>query len=179
MAAIRATSPEAIGKATARSFEEWTAFLDAEGAREKPHREIARMIAATGDASGWWAQTITVAYAQHIGRRQPGQMADGSYQASASRTLAGDPEEVFALLRARLDPKRDIDGVALDGSARTSQTGKRSYWRAKLADGTSVAVAVEAKSPGRSLVAVNHEKLADAEATGRWMAFWKEELGRI
>jgi hypothetical protein len=52
----------AIEKGTARSWPDWLAFLGAIGADKLTHKEIAEHVAATGDASDWWAQSIAVAY---------------------------------------------------------------------------------------------------------------------
>ena len=60
-----------------------------------------------------------------------------------------------------------------------SVTPKRHYWRAALADGSAVAIAVEAKGADKTLIAVSHEKLSDGGASARWRAFWKAELQTI
>jgi hypothetical protein len=179
MMSVKPVSTEAIGRKTGRSWEEWLAFLEQVGAADLSHKEIARLIKDTGDASGWWAQTITVAFEQHIGRRAPGQMADGSLQVSASRTLPGAPEEIYARLLEHLRGMSALAGVDLAGEPRTSVTDKRRYWRATLTDGSAVTIAVEAKGSGKSLVAVSHEKLSDSEAPARWRTFWKGELQAI
>ena len=144
-----------------------------------PHPEIAERIRKTGDASGWWAQSITVAFEQHIGRRDPGQRSDGSFEVSVTRTMRGERETVYRLACALFDTRNSFDGVAIDGAARTSVTPKRSYWRAGLADGTAVTVAVEDKGGGKALVALMHQKLGRADDIARWRGFWKEVLGRI
>ena len=41
------------------------------------------------DNAGWWAQTAAVAYEQQIGRRVPGQLGDGTFQVSVSKTVPG------------------------------------------------------------------------------------------
>lgn len=82
---IQPVNADAITKGTAQSWKEWLAFLEAINAHSMPHDEIARRVRETGDASGWWAQTIAVAYEQHIGRRVPGQASDGTFQVSRSQ----------------------------------------------------------------------------------------------
>lgn len=85
----------AIERATGRSWADWVALIDAAGGRELPHPDIARVthgvLDGVIDSSGWWAQGVAIAYEQHIGRRLPGQSPDGTFQASASRTLPDDP----------------------------------------------------------------------------------------
>jgi hypothetical protein len=179
MVATRPAGTDAIADGTARSWEEWLAFLTEIGAEDMPHPEIARRIQETGDASGWWAQSITVAFEQHIGRRKPGQRADGSFETSATRTLDGERDRLFADLVARLEGIDGFGGVALAAPPRTSVTPKRSYWRCKLADGTGVAFALEQKAPGKVLVAVTHDKVASENDATRWRTFWKQELGKF
>ena len=176
MGATKPAGTDAIADGTARSWEEWLSFLQQIGASRMPHPEIARRIKETGDANGWWAQAITVAFEQHIGRRKPGQRSDGSYEISATRTVNGEVADTFASLCKRLDATAAFDGVARAGSPRTSVTPKRSYWRCDLADGTGVAFALEQKSGAKVLVAATHRKLASDTEAARWRAFWKDYL---
>lgn len=179
MAATKPIDTDAISKGTARSWDDWLAWLSGIGAEDLSHAEIARRIVATGDASSWWAQSITVAWEQHIGRRRPGQRASGTFEVSATRTVPGETAALFEKLLARLSGVRAFGDVAIDGEPRTSVTPKRSYWRAKLADGTALQFSLEQKTPDRVLVAITHEKLASEADIPRWRAIWKEELGRV
>src|SRR5690606_38785401 len=88
MAATRPVPTAPFSEKTGRDWAGWLAFLDEIGARDMPHGEIAARVLATGDASAWWAQSITVAFEQHIGRRRPGQRSAGTYEVSANRTVA-------------------------------------------------------------------------------------------
>lgn len=179
MTATKPIGTDAIANGTARSWDEWLDFLTGIGAETMPHAEIARRVKETGDASGWWAQAIAVAFEQHVRRRDPGQRADGSFEVSVTRTLDGEREDRFTELVARLGGVTAFDGVALAGPPRTSITPRRSYWRCDLEDGTGVAFALEEKAPGKVLVAVTHRKLTGEDDAGRRRAFWKAELTRI
>ena len=56
-------SDAAVRKATGKSWDEWFAVLDSEGADALPHKQIARLLYDKGYiASSWWCQTVTVAY---------------------------------------------------------------------------------------------------------------------
>lgn len=170
---------DTIAGGTARSWDEWLAFLTEIGAETMPHPEIARRVQETGDANAWWAQTITVAYEQHIGRRKPGQRADGNFEISATRTIDGEREVVFDKLLARLEGVSSLGGIPLAAPARTSITPKRSYWRCDLEDGTAVAIALEQKTPDKVLIAATHRKLGSEEDAARRRAFWKAELEKL
>ena len=74
---------ENFARTTGRSWEKWLEFLNEIGAGELTHTEIAQRIHDTGDATGWWSQSIALAYEQHIGRRVPGQVREGEYVVSA------------------------------------------------------------------------------------------------
>jgi hypothetical protein len=176
MSATKPAGTDAIAASTARSWEEWLAFLTEIGARDMPHPEIAERIRKTGDANGWWSQMITVAFEQHIGRRQPGQRSDGSFEMSVTRTVDGERAAVFDKLLARLEGVKAFNGVGLAAPPRTSITPKRSYWRCNMEDGTGVAFALEQKAPGKVLVAVTHDKLGSEGDAVRWRAFWKDEM---
>lgn len=172
----RPANIDAIGRGTARSWEDWLDFLEEIGARDLSHKEIARRVKDTGDASGWWAQGIAVAYEQHIGRRVPGQDHAGSFTATATKTVPGDLDEVFARWCDAMAGRGEIAGAALAADPTTSITDKRRYWKCGLADDSRVIVGLELKAPGRVLVAVSHEKLENADAIASARAFWKAEL---
>lgn len=161
---------------TGRSWAQWRAFLDEIGARDLPHKEIARRIVATGDASGWWAQGIAVAYEQHIGRRAPGQRGDGRFEVSVSRTLPGTLDDAMARWEDRVAGDTDFDGVALLEHPTRSDTPKWRYWRCSLADGTRVAATVGAKTTDAATLTIAHTKLADAQAVSRWRTYWRSRL---
>jgi hypothetical protein len=179
MADTNPINTDAIAGGTARSWDEWLKFLTSIGAEKLSHTEIARLVNETGDANGWWSQSITVAFEQHIGRRDPGQRADGSFEVSATRTMPGERSEVYDRLCALLDGRENFDGVAIDGEARTSVTPKRSYWRAALEDGTAIVVSVEDKGADKVLIALMHQKLGGAGDIPRWRTFWKDQLAKL
>jgi hypothetical protein len=62
-------SDAAIKKSTGKTWDEWFPILDAWGAREKTHTEIARYVSQEHGVPGWWSQSVTVAYEQERGMR--------------------------------------------------------------------------------------------------------------
>ncbi|RZU62580.1 hypothetical protein [Zhihengliuella halotolerans] len=184
---VKPSNVSAIEKVTDRSWEAWVALLDDAGARELDHGGIAviaqRNLDVEGGNNGWWAQSVAVAYEQHIGRRLPGQRPDGTFEASVSRTVEGRREDVARawaeVLLDQLAAHGGVGGVALEGDARANDTGKRSYWRVGLTDGTRVAVAFEDKGADRVTVTATHERIAAPDHVADWKADWKELLGRL
>jgi hypothetical protein len=179
MAATKPISTAAFGDKTRRDWVGWLSFLESIGARDLSHAEIAEKVAATGDASPWWAQSITVAFEQHIGRRKPGQRNSGAFEVSASRTVAEDRAGLFARVVAHFGAARSLGGVPVGPDARISETPKRSYWRATLVDGSTVQLAAEPKGDGKTMLNVTHMKLTAEADIARWRAFWKDELGKF
>ena len=172
-------SVEGFEKNTGRDWAGWLTFLDEIGAAKLTHKEIAERIAATGEASGWWAQQITVAFEQHIGRRAPGQRSDGAFEVAVSKTLAGNMDDALAAWQKMTRGRKDFGGVAMAANPETGATEKWRYWRCSLADGTKLNVTVTDKAPGKSGLTVAHEKLASAEDKERWRAFWETELSAL
>src|ERR687891_886255 len=91
-----ATSDEAIRERTNRGWEEWFDLLDEWGAAERPHREIARWVAAQQGAQplAWNVQAVTVSYERARGGRAVGEHADG-FAITASKTVAVPVERLF------------------------------------------------------------------------------------
>jgi hypothetical protein len=171
---------QAIEEATGRKWGDWILFMAKLGAERLPHSEIANRVydELNGrlDNPGWWAQAVTVAYEQHIGRRAPGQRADGTYEFSLSRTLAGTMDEVFERWLRHVADRTDFNGVLIAKTPTTSQTATRRHWGCGLEGGARLSADVNPKDAGKSILTVTHAKLPSAEEAERWKAYWRSEL---
>jgi hypothetical protein len=166
-------SSEGMRRGTGRDRDEWFAVLDDWGAAGRPYREIADWLTGHHGLSAWWAQKLIVEYEHARGVRDPGARPDGTFSAGASKTVAVPVERAFA---AFVDPQvreRWLPGVTL--RERTSRPGRsaRFDWQ----DGaTRLNVGFVAAGESKSQVAVEHERLPDAEAARRMKAYWRERL---
>lgn len=166
---------EAIEKATGKSWAEWLEFFESIGAKDMTHHEIALKVFKT-DISGWWAQNVTVAYEQHIGRRVPGQREDGKYEVSVTKTVDGTLDDAMKWWLRKAAGLKEFSGVALDDKPKRSTTEKWRHWRVNLSDDTKVIVSTNQKSPGKAQLAVTSQKLASAQDAEHWRAYWKQFL---
>ncbi|MFE7604506.1 hypothetical protein ACFU1Q_04960 [Brachybacterium paraconglomeratum] len=162
---------------TGTSLAEWTDRLDATGGRDLDHTAIARMLVERWEVEEWWAQGVTVAYEQVIGRRVVGQSCDGDFSASASRTVPGTPTQVRDRWDAFMTEARR-DGLGLEEPS-LSDTAMWRYWRAAVADGSRVSVNITAKDEGRSTLGIEHKGLETADARTAWKGAWKGVLGEF
>lgn len=177
--ASRAMSTETIAEGTGRSWEDWLVWLDGIGARDLPHKDLAQRVKSEGGTTGWWAQYVTVAYEQHIGRRVPGQDHEGSFQVSVTRTVFGSMNQAIAAWTELVRDFHSFDGVDIASKPRASATDKWRHWRVALVDGGRLIVSAGEKAPGKTALTVTHEKLANGEAVERWRLFWKDMLKRL
>ena len=178
MAMVKPASTDRILAATGMAFAEWAALLDAEGARALSHKQIADLICATGKSSGWWAQTITVAYEQHIGRRLPGQRPDGRFSASVSRTLEGEAESLFGRWCEMMVDETAILGSELKAEPSLSKTVMGHNWRCRTQDGANVVVTF-IPSDGRTRVTAQHEGLAAFDSIAAAKQFWGQKFAEL
>lgn len=167
-------SDESLRRATGRGWREWLALLDAWGAADHAHPAIARHLSDEHGVDGWWAQTVTVGYERARGRRAIHQHADG-FTAGVSRTFPVAAERLTEFFAVEGTRDRWLDPGTL--SLRRSTPGRSA--RFDVAGGGRLAIFVTAKGPAKCSVALQHEKLPDAEAVARWRAFWKERLTRL
>ncbi len=171
-------SDEAVRAATGRGWQEWHAVLDALGAAQLPHRDIAARLATDHGVADWWAQTITVEYERSVGRRDMGQRCDGAFTAGATKTLPQSIDDALAAWERLVAGRTEFDGVAITGAPRITRTDRWRYWRVNLADGSRLAIVIGAK-PGatpKAGLAVNHEGVPSKAAAERWKAYWKDFL---
>jgi hypothetical protein len=176
---VKAINIAAIEKATGRDWPEWCATLDRAKANDLPHGDIVKVIETEGPISGGWAQSVAVAYEQHIGRRKPGQGSDGRFTASVSRTFSAPPEKVFAAWKKRVADETEFGGRQLAEPATTSRTPKRLYWRCKFADGSRVTIGIEAKPGGKALAAVEHAGLQTSAQIEKAKTLWRKEFDEL
>lgn len=167
---------DGVRRATGRDRDEWFALLDAWGAAGRQYREIADWLTGEHDVSKWWAQKLIVEYEQARGLRPPGVRPDGTFEVSASKTMAVPIKRVFdAFVNSRQRRKWLTDGRM---SLRTSQPGRSA--RFNWEDGSSrVNVGFIAKGRSKSTVAVAHERLADSDEAETTKAMWKERLAKL
>jgi hypothetical protein len=181
------TKQQSVGpyeKKTQRAWPEWVSLIDGMGGRELPHPDIVPLVQnkiAHLDLKnhGWWAQGITIAYEQHIGRRIPGQQGDGTFAASASKTIAGSMDAGLAAWIALVDGRTSFNGLEVTEEPTTSATAKWRYWRCGLEDDSRVNVTVNDSASGKCRVAVQHSQLVSPEAATECKAYWKALLAGL
>ena len=149
---------QAVERATGRSWDEWLVYMDGIGAKNLSHHEIATHVwyelEGKLDNHAWWAQSVAVAYEQHIGRRLPGQRPDGTFQTSVSKATRLPMQ---ALMDQWVTFAANDDAVlGLTASEpRVSGTDKRITWRTKGHDGSDIRITSEPKKDGTaSIIAV-------------------------
>lgn len=167
----------AIEEATHTTWTEWLAFLESINAEQLPHKEIAQQVyeklKSTQKNGGWWAQGITVAYEQYIGRRQPGQRSDGTYEVSINKTLPGTMDNVMQAWVHFVGDRKEFNDILIAKPPTTSATDKRHHWGCSLADGSRVNVDVYQKSSEKTNFTITHTKLSNQENAERWRVYWK------
>src|SRR5688572_9712134 len=164
-----------IERATNRTWDEWLQYMDGIGARNLSHHEIATKVLEELDGKinniGWWAQSVTVAYEQYVGRRIPGQRPDGTFQTSVSKaTKLGMKELMDQWVNFAAGDQDVLDMIA--DEARISGTEKRITWRTRALDGSEIRVTSEPKKNGTaSIIAVQmglQSNELNLEAKSKW-----------
>lgn len=176
---VKAQNIPAIEQATGLPWDDIVMYLDSLEAKGKTHAELAQIAQdylrgiSSVENPGWWAQGITVAYEQHIGRRKPGQQNDGTYQVSASRVVDEERQQVFKKLQVILDGMPAHQGLEVT-NVRTSITPVRSYWKCKL-NNMNVLVSVESRGDKASIT-ITQTECPDVVSAARAKQYWKEFL---
>lgn len=167
--------------------------MDKIGATKMSHSELAHKvyehIVASGvfddtaantdgrqNSSGWWSQGVTVAYEQHIGKRNPGQRADGSYEISVTKVLGDTMADTMKWWTDKVEGMSEYNGVKLDGEPHMSITPRAHNWRAKLTNGSRLLASASERSSGKAMISITVEKIANAEDAEAWRGYWKQFL---
>ncbi len=177
----RVTDPgmtdSAIATGSGRGWDDWFRLLDARGATERSHTDIARFVREEHGVDGWWAQAVTVGYERARGLRARHQTTRG-FEVSVTKTIPAHREEVWA---AFLEPRRRrrwLEPGEL-GKRRTAGPVGRSTTFEMPADGTRVAVAIDNRGEDRATVTITHEGLVDGRDVDARRTAWKGRLDRL
>lgn len=173
-AALAGMSDATMASKTGHSWAEWVDILEAFGARDKPHRDVAAHVYSLG-VPGWWSQCVTVGYERIRGLRERGQRRSGSWEASKSRTFSVPVETLFAAFADARKRKRWLGDAKLKVRKTTPQKSMRITWE----DGSSVELWFQDKGAAKSVVAVQHTKLATKAAAAEKKAYWAERLDAL
>lgn len=174
-AALAGMKDTIIKEKTGCTWERWVKALDAQGAVEMPHRDIAALVTKKYKIGSWWAQSVTVGYERIKGLRAIGQRRDGSYEASKSRTYDVPVDTLFAAWNSADARRRWLDGADIKVRSATSPKSMRLGW----SDGTIIAVGFTPKGKSKSAVALTHAKLPDRDTANRLKAYWSERLDAL
>jgi hypothetical protein len=144
-------------------------------ATKRPHPEIARRLSAEHGVDGWWAQGITVSYEQARGMRAPGERPDG-FSVTASKTVAVPVERLFAAVTEEELRERWLPEAPMSLRTATAPKSARYDWE----DGTTrVVFGFIDKDEAKSQVALEHERLPDADAAEGMKAWWRERVSEL
>ena len=176
-AALLNTRRRSIEQSTGTALDDWIALLDRAGARSMSHRQIWKWLADMGQvADGMLREQITIAYEQHIGRRELGQSCTGDFPAAANRALSTTLDEALEAWLRYVDGRTGFNGLALQGRPNVSRSEKFRYWRAKLEDDTQLNVTIYRQGDGRVSLTLQHRPHPDRGRADAWRAYWRAFL---
>jgi hypothetical protein len=170
---IKNTMTDAAIKArTGKDWAGWFAALDKAGAATLDHTGIAKLAREEMGAGDWYGQMVAVSYERARGLRAMNQKCDGEFSVSVTRVIDAPLSRLYAAATAAPQswfPKRVIE--------ETSRT-KDKYWRGKWKSG-KLEIGFYAKGPGRAQIALQANKLPDAEAVESERALWKKAIDKL
>lgn len=175
---MKPSNIKALETGSGISWDEWLEFLKEHNNLD--HAEMAKVVLSKINEVGqstspeWWAQGVTVAYEQYIGRRKVGERSDGSFSVTVSKTIPNSMDEALERWDSNAKRSPEIQKIIESNTVRISRTDKWRYWRAKGRDGSSISVNIQSK-PGssKSSLAINHDKLSSHKDLEKWRDFWK------
>lgn len=167
-------SDEAVAAKTGKSWKQWFAILDREGARKKSHQEIVAVLTKKHDLGSWWQQMVAVSYEQAKGMRARHEKPEG-FQITRSKTIAAAVGDVFEAWGNARKRAQWLPGSRLTIRKATENKSLRITW----GDGTMIEVGFFPKGAGKTQIAVQHGKLATARAAAAQKLFWGDALDRL
>jgi hypothetical protein len=170
----KASNIASIEKSTGKQWDEWLELLNKADAKTLSHLELSKLVEAelqgVVDSPSWWAQSVTVAYEQAIGRRVPGQLANGLFELAVSKAVIKPRDVLFAQAVEWFEGQSILDGKEYTNPRQTT-TPKRSNWRCDFEDGSKFAVTVEGNEEKSKLV-LSHTAVPTQDEANQWKAYW-------
>jgi hypothetical protein len=174
-AALAGMSDDKISEKTGRAWHEWTRVLDADGAAEMKHGDIAKLIGEKYGVGAWWTQTVTVGYERIKGLRDRGQRRDGAYEAGKTKTFNVPVKTLFDAWASDTIRRRWLKGIKTTVRTATSPKTVRLQWP----DSTIVVIGLTAKGDDKTVVSVVHTKLPDKAASDAIKKEWATHLDAL
>lgn len=166
-------SDEAVLKATGCDWKAWLWHLDESGCAKMSHKEIAEFVSERWPKiGGWWSQMVTVGYEQARGLRAKNQTKAG-WQVSSSKTVSVPVKKLFAAWKDAKKRAAWLKDHRFTVKKATAPKSMRITW----VDGkTTLEANFYAKGPGKSYVALQHNKLASRKDVEKMRAYWTKAL---
>jgi len=170
---IKTTMTDAAIKArTGKDWAGWFAALDKAGAAKLDHTAIAKMAREDMGAGDWYGQMVAVSYERARGIRAMNQKCDGEFSVSVTRVMNIPLPKLYAAATA--DPQSWFPKRVIEETSRT----KDKYWRGKWKSG-KLEIGFYAKGPGKAQIALQANKLPNAEAVETERAVWKKAIDKL
>lgn len=175
---IKFMSNNAVYTRTGSTWQEWFAILDASGAINMKHKDIAQYLYQKHRVSAWWSQMITVTYEQVRGLRDKHQKSDG-YAISVSKVVPGPVDVLYNFWSDEKKRKRWLT-VKQKASITIRKSTPNKSMRIIWGDGkTRVEANFYDKGGSKSQITVQHSKLSKSEMAESMKAYWKKTLQRL
>lgn len=162
---------DVIRSNTERGWDEWSDLIESWPGHVDGHAAVAAHIQAEYGLNSWWSQAVTVSWERITGRRVLNQRANGTFEASKTRTVTVDHD---ALRAALFD---DIERGDLFPGFDTEMRSKPSTKVPRVAFPDGVALfTMTPLDDGRLRINVAHGQLESPDAVAHWKAYWSEWL---
>jgi len=183
--------------ATGRTKDQWYELLDQAGAKDWPHKDIARWLWENHPNKGWWCQMITVQYEYARGKRVVGETAAAGFEIGVTKTIKADPEQVWRFLTSPegtklwLGPTNKLEFVLNEpyraggthGAIRTVKHGERirlTYQPKGFKEPSTLQLTVTPRQSAHgTCIGFHQEKLANARVREQMRAHWQRVLDEI
>lgn len=178
-AEVAGMSDDAVRKKTGKTWAQWVRALDRANADTMTHREIAKHVADSYEGvSGWWAQTVTVAYERIRGLREKGQQRSGTFDVNKSKTYPVALATLYRAFGARAR-KQWLGAATFRIKTSTVDKSMRVTWE----DGTPVEIYFWAKGTSgaapKSQVQLQHRGHPTRARADEIRTFWTERLAAL
>jgi hypothetical protein len=165
-------SDEALRERSGHGWDHWFRVLDAWGATNRGHTEIAKWLREEQGVGGWWAQSITGGYERARGMRAKHQFAQG-FAVSANRTIHVPLDRAMDAFSQTAIRRRWMPDTPIQRRRTKAANALVFDWAEPPSRVTAWFVA---RGDAKSTVTVEHSRLPNARTAERFKSVWRERL---
>jgi hypothetical protein len=162
----------AVKAKTGKGWAEWFKILDAAGAKNMKHTEIASHLHKKLKVRSWWCQMVAVQYEKERGLRATNQRGENDFNAGISRVVQIPLAKLYTAWADDNVRRSWLKGDTMEITAARKNKSIRAKWN----ETSRVSIMFYGKGPAKTQLVFDEFKIPNAKEAVRRKNFWIDAI---